>query len=130
MTYFDTSYLTIRWNEEGGFVEMQWKQLAKGDEFRQGLDMGLNLLREKKATKWLADLRQLGVVEKEDQVWSNENWFPRAYDAHIKYMAIVVPQSVFAKMSMNEIMRKVDNKELTIYYHEELVEAKNWLALQ
>ena len=130
MTYFDTSYLSICWDEVGGFVEMQWKKLAKGDEFRRGLDMGLKLLTEKKSNKWLADLRQLGVVEKEDQIWSNENWFPRAYDAHIKYMAIVVPQSVFAKISMNEIMRKVNNKDLTIYYHEELVEARKWLALQ
>ena len=130
MEYFDSSYLTIRWIEEGGFVEMEWKKLARGDEFRHGLNMGLNLLIEKKSTKWLADLRNLGVVEKNDQIWSNEDWFPRAYAAHIKYMAIVVPQSVFAKMSMNEIMRKVDNKDLTIYYHEEIVEARRWLALQ
>jgi hypothetical protein len=130
MNYYDSSYLTIRWHEEGGFVEMEWKRLAKGDEFRQGLDMGLKLLTEKKSNKWLADLRQLGVVEKEDQIWSNENWFPRAYEAQIKYMAIVVPQSVFAKMSMNEIMRKVNNKDLTIYYHGELVEARKWLASQ
>lgn len=130
MNYFDSPYLTIRWNEEDGFVEMQWKKLAKGDEFRHGLNMGLNLLIEKKSTKWLADLRELGVVEKNDQIWSNEDWFPRAYAAHIKYMAIVVPQSVFAKMSMNEIMRKVNSEELTIYYHEELNEARNWLALQ
>lgn len=130
MEYFDSSYLTIYWNDEGRFVEMKWKKLAAGDEFRHGLDQGLNLLIEKKSNKWLADLRKLGVVEKEDQIWSNENWFPRAYAAHIKYMAIVVPQSVFAKMSMNEIMRKVNSEELTIFYHEELNEARQWLALQ
>ena len=130
MIHFDSPYLTVHWNEEGQFVEMEWKKNAEGDDFRTGLNAGLNLVIEKKAFKWLADLRNLGVVAKEDRIWSNEDWFPRAFAAHIQYMAIVVPQSVFGKLSVNEIMQKVEYKELTVFYLEDIDEARKWLRSQ
>ena len=123
----DTPYLTVHWNEEIKCVWMEWKKFVKGAGFRNGLDKGLELIIAKESSKWLADLTRLKVVDMEDQEWSNNDWFPRAIEGGIQWMAIVVPEDIFAKMSVNSIMEKVPTMQLTVHYFDSLHEAEDWL---
>ncbi|NJP04710.1 MAG: hypothetical protein HC837_03290 [Chloroflexaceae bacterium] len=127
MVYFDTSYLCIRWDSEINSVLMEWKSFVFGNDFRQGLNKGLELAREKRASRWLADLRKLGVVSQEDQQWSNQDWFPRALAQGIRSMAIVVPENVVAKWSVERIMQKAEEQPLVVTYLASVEEARQWL---
>ena len=127
MVYFDEPFLTIRWDSITQCVVMEWKKFVLGEDFRKGLDKGLELVKEKQSKRWLADLRSIGVVAQEDQDWSNTNWFPRALAAGLTHMAIVVPENVIAKWSVDRIMNKVENTNLTVHYFDGVEKAKQWL---
>jgi hypothetical protein len=78
----------------------------------------------------LADLRNLGVVSQDDQTWSNTDWFPRAVQGGIRYMAIVVPENVIARWSVDSIVQRVTEANLTIHYFDNTEQAKEWLRTQ
>lgn len=107
---------------------MEWKAFVFGDDFRQALDKGLSIVIENDTNRWLADLRHLGVLSQADQKWSNEDWFPRAHNAGIIRMALVLPERAVAKMSVNNIMKKVDDNTLVTNYFASVEEAYKWLA--
>lgn len=130
MVYLDEPYLTIRWNTQIQSVVMEWKKFVKGDDFRAGLDKGLELVREKRAKRWLADLRQIGVVAQEDQDWSNQDWFPRAVRAGLTHMAIVYPENIVARWSVERIITRVEGTDLVIHYFDNVEKARFWLISQ
>jgi hypothetical protein len=127
MENFSAPYLNIYWIEDMRAVLMEWKKYAAGKDFRKGLDTGLELISRKNSSKWLADLREMQVVNQDDQLWSNKDWFPRAIKAGIRQMAIIVPTDVFGNMSVNRIMENAADIGLTTHYFDSVEEAIDWL---
>lgn len=125
---FDKPYITIHWNPTDQIVMMEWKDFVFGEDFRQALNKGLDIVMDNNAYRWLADLRKLGVLSPADQKWSNEDWFPRAHQGGITRMALVLPERGVAKMGVNNIMRKVDADTLVTNYFASVEEAYEWLA--
>ena len=78
MVSFDEKFLQIYYDETVPCVTMQWKDFATSEEFKIGLNKGLDLLMEQNTENWLADLRKMDVIDPDDEKWSNEDWFPRA----------------------------------------------------
>jgi hypothetical protein len=130
MSYYDSNFLTIEWNESLGAVEMNWHDFAQGDDYREGLNSGLELVEEKRAANWLADLRDMGTVADDDQTWTNEKWYPQAFDTTLSNMAIIQPESVVANMSVENIIQEVGDEEITTHIFDNRSEAESWLADQ
>lgn len=128
MTYLEEPYLIIRWDETLKCVHMQWRGFVEGEKFRAGLDKGLELLKEKKAQRWLADLEQLRVVSLSDQDWMTKNWLPRATASGLRFTANVLPESVIAQMVVNRI--KVNAKDDGAAYFDDMEKAREWLSAQ
>lgn len=130
MEFFNAPYLTIHRDDVYNCVWMEWKKFVKGPGYRNGLDKGLELAISMNTTRWLADLRKMNVVDPDDQSWSNDNWFPRALKGGIENIAIIMPQDVFAKMSVDSIMEKVPASMVKVRYFERLEMGQNWLNTQ
>lgn len=128
MAHFDSEYLTITHAPESDAVVMQWKARASGEDFRGGLDRGLALLKEKRTSRWLANMRDLGIVTQEDKEWVNTNWFPRAIEGGMRFMALVVPKSALSKMSVKHIMNEVDGADIVTHYFDDVDDAHVWLS--
>lgn len=128
------AHLRVLWDAELGAVHMEWLAPTGGEPFRAGLDEGLAVLVERGATKWLADMRWLGVLAKRDEAWVNEDWFPRAIDAGLRYHAIVTPESSKAQVSIRELLlaattqELVNTDQLRTQSFESLEDARRWLA--
>lgn len=127
-TYKDYNFLNISFDPSISTVVMQWKSFAKSEDFRTGLNEGLELLKSKGTSKWLADLRDLGTVAQVDQEWSNNDWYPRAIGGGIRKMAIVMPKSVISSMSVKNILTKVEGVNIETNYFDTVEEAKKWMA--
>ena len=127
MIYFDEPYLAIHWDATTRCVVMEWKRFARSKDFRLGLEKGLELVKKKATGKWLADMRNMGVLSQADQNWSNEDWFPRALAAGINRMALIVPSSTLSKMAVDAIMSKVEGTDLETAYFDDVEKAKKWL---
>ena len=127
MAHYDEDYLTAEYDSDVDAVVMKWHDFAQGEDFREGLNAGLELVQNKGATNWLADLREMGTVSDEDQEWSNNDWFPRALESTLARMAIVQPESVVANMSVENIMQEVGDGNLTTHHFDDRTDAKEWL---
>ncbi len=130
MAYYDEPHLTAHYERDRDVVVMDWHGFATGEEYREGLNAGLELAKREGARNWLADLREMGTVDQADQEWSNEEWFPRALQSDLTNMAIVQPEAVVAEMSVENIMQEVGDGALTTHYFDDRTEAEEWLEEQ
>ena len=129
MVHKQYPFITIHWDEDIRAVVMEWTKYAISVRFRRALNEGLDLLVEKGAHRWLADLRCLGPVGPKDQEWSNNDWFPRGLAGGITRMALVVPDSTLSRLSVDAIMQQVKYTQLATQYFDSVEEARCWLAV-
>lgn len=127
MIRLDEPWLKISWDDSCAAVRMEWKSYVEGEPARQGLDIGLDLLQEKRTSRWLADVRLLGPVRQIDQDWVNHDWFPRAITAGLRFMATVSPKSAIARMSVKRMMNKVNEVDVLHSFFDDLEQARQWL---
>ena len=127
MVSFDEKFLQIYYDETVPCVTMQWKDFATSEEFKIGLNKGLDLLMEQNTENWLADLRKMDVIDPDDEKWSNEDWFPRALAGGVKKMALIPSVDIFNNMSVESIMNEVAGTGLVVHYFDNVEEAKTWL---
>lgn len=127
MSYFDKRWITVRFDESIQAVCLEWKGYAEGEEYRSGFDAGIELLRQKGASRWLADCRQLGPITQADQLWMNKDWHPRAAAAGMRWVALVSPKAAVARLSVKYIITRTHNADLVFNYFDDLESARSWL---
>lgn len=127
MPLFEEKYLTIHHNEEVSCIHMQWTGFATTEHYKHGMNTGLEKVREKKVSKWLADMADMGAISPEDQKWTNEDWFPRLLGAGIRTAAVVTSKDVFNQLAVKKIGQDMTDNSYTMYFFDNLEEAKEWL---
>ncbi len=119
--------MIISWDTTLKSVLVQGKGFLEGQTYRDGMNKGLALLKEKRASRWLADMLSQAVMSIGDQDWTVQDWTPRAVNDGIRHTAFVVPKSTLGQMSLKRIVGKVGDKELTMAYFDNVEEARQWL---
>jgi hypothetical protein len=127
MIHFGNSNLSINWDITRQSIIMEWTGFVHGEDFRKAVNQGLDLLIEQKGCKWLADLSKMEVIAQEDQRWLDEEWFPRAAQAGVKYIAMVRPEKVISQISVRRVTGKVGGLEIETIYFDSPEKAKDWL---
>jgi hypothetical protein len=128
--HYDQPHLTLSWDPDGGFVCAQWKEDVPGGPMRDGLELGLELIKEKQAKKWLVDSRTIASISPQDVKWVNDDWMPRAVDAGLRCMAFVMAKKVVMQISMKTFIARINGRELENAYFDNIDEARAWLASQ
>lgn len=130
MIYFDEPWLTVSWDDYCQAVRLEWKSYVEGEQARLGLETGLRLLKSKRTSRWIADVRLLGPVRQVDQQWINQDWFPRAIAAGLRTLATVSPRSSVARLSVKQIMSKVNDVDIMQGTFDDLEQARMWVRTQ
>ena len=130
--YFESAHIRIFWDEQIQCVVGEWLSFAKGKDFREPLVKGLELARNMRARRWLADTRKLGVITQDDLEWHEKDLIPQFVQAGVRYVATVVPNDVFAKWSLEALKQSKELKEsaLIVNTFGTLDDAKAWLKNQ
>jgi hypothetical protein len=124
-------YLTLIWDEESRALIAQWKGGFVGRNIKEGLDAGLEeFLKYRPGAQWIGDTTEIGMISEGEQAWINADWFPRFLQSGVKYMAVVQPWSVLARMSVKEIVAKIPNSQLIVFNCANLEEARAWMKAQ
>ncbi|MBX3083143.1 MAG: hypothetical protein KF716_16040 [Anaerolineae bacterium] len=126
-TVIDTDYATLTYFPKHKIVRHVFHKFIYGQEFRNVLEKGVELLKQHKARKWLSDDRLNSALPSEDLQWSTMEWFPRAFEAGWRYWAIIMPDKVAGQMNMNRIMKQNIERGLVIQVFEDPEEAMKWL---
>lgn len=130
MMHFNERFLTIHWDEDTKVIWAEWKETPAGEPYRRGLNAAIDLIRQKKGRKWLADVKHLGAVSTEELKWTNEDWMPRALAAGLRWMAFVTPKKAITKVMVKNVVSRVDDHDLSIAHFETFDEARDWLRAQ
>jgi SpoIIAA-like len=121
---------SVRWDEEGQVVLVEWEGWANSSEFSELLEAELTALREHRCSRVLADCRRQKVLNPADQDRANQVWLPRALAAGLKRFAVVIPSSVLAEVNLKDSLGKVAPKTLEVAYFATPEEAREWLGRQ
>lgn len=130
MVYYNERWLTLRWDETIQAVWAEYKGYAEGEEYRAGYEAGLSLLRQKRACRWLSDARLMAPISQADQRWLNSEWIPRMIAAGLRWSAVVSPRAAVARLSVKQIVSKINNMTLVTDHFDEVEAARHWLRTQ
>lgn len=75
-----------------------------GKPLRELLEKGLEVMEKNRAIKWLSDDRANSATTPEDQQWAVDVWMPRALRLGWQYWGLVVPEDLYGRMAMREMM--------------------------
>jgi hypothetical protein len=127
MPLFEEKYLTIHHDENINCIHMQWTGFAASQNYKNGMNTGLEKVKEKKVTKWLANMTDMAVITPDDQKWTNEDWFPRLLEAGIRTAAVVMSKDIFNQLAVKKIGEEMTDNSYTMHFFGDLEEAKKWL---
>ncbi|TGL20490.1 chemotaxis protein [Leptospira bourretii] len=103
---------SIYYVKEKDLLEVVWTPNFSEDKYIEILNEALNIIHKYNIRKWLADTRRMGLVTRTAQEWVNVNWFPKASNSSLRKMAVVVPNSALAAISIDDQTLKTGNVEL------------------
>jgi len=108
-------------------VVMNWNGYATSEQFKEGTELMLNTLIQNKATKVLANIKDMAIIGMEDQRWLDTQFLPRATQFGFNAIAIVRPKNYFNNVAVETISYKVEKDKLAITFFDDVDAAKEWL---
>jgi hypothetical protein len=126
--HYDTEHCTVTYDAGKRTVILAWKKFAKGDDFKNALEAGLELVKKKGAKRWVGDCQNLGPIAPADQKWVNEDWFPRLLGTGMQRMAVIIPKSALSKMAVDQIMTKVEGTDFVSCNFGDFDEGASWVT--
>jgi hypothetical protein len=109
-------------------IHIQWFGLPLSEEFREGCNRVLELMKTHGISKILTDNTQANVFSTKDQHWLNDEWLPRAEKQGYKASATLIDKShAFANFAARNIAKKRDASKFANRIFESKEEAILWL---
>src|SRR5215204_5052859 len=100
MIYFKEDYVTICYEEKLNLVEVIWGGLIFSQHFRETMEMILDLIKEKQVENFLVDRKNMPRISLADELWRQENWFPRFLNSSVKRSASVISKDYYNEVSV------------------------------
>lgn len=126
--YFDTDYITVKYDPAHHIVISIAKVPPTSKEFRDGMMAILGAVRHFKAGRVVCDVINLGALLEDDQTWAAKEWRPLAVAAGHSKAAFIVPDDVFTNMSMEDMMAQAD-KDVSFGYFNRMEDAIRWVII-
>lgn len=118
---------TIYYDPAFHLVVMEWDGYSTSAQFREGTELMLKTLITHKASKVLADIKDMTIIGQDDQRYIEFNFLPRAMENGFKAIALVKPISYFNKVAIESVSYKLAKTKLQIRLFDNIEEAKQWL---
>lgn len=122
------AYVTVTADKEDRLIRLKWSGYAPSTEYRGILEdarmnVGLHQLE-----RWLADLRGMNAILRQDEQWTVNEWFPTLAKTGLKRMAILMSSDYFNQMSVDRIMQaSTPEMPFEVAYFDDAEGARAWL---
>ena len=121
------SKATVEYNADLSAVHITWNGYVSSAEYRAYIEEGLTLFSAKKASYWIADMKEMKIITFEDQKWTIENWTPRALKAGVKSFLMVVSEDIFNQIAVQNMHETLNLGEGKSLFFKTLAEAQQCL---
>lgn len=126
--YLDKPYVKVFWDPSTKVLSSVWKGFAT---FVEISSIGFRILDAvifEKATKVLYDAREMEILDNDSEKYISGVFTKEMLGAGVKYAAVVLPEDVFAKYSIDNIQQTIiSNKNACVNYFNSLPKALKWL---
>ena len=130
VTVLQSPYFTLYYHPHTRVVHHEIRHFVTGQDFRNLLTAGSDVLRKNMARKWLSDDRGQWVLAKDDIDWSETHWAPQTAKAGWRYWAIVRAEKILAKVAMEQLVEKYGKLGVKAQFFTDPREARAWLEKQ
>jgi hypothetical protein len=130
VTVLQSPLFTLYYHPGTRIVHHEIRQFVTGQDFRDLLTAGSDVLRKNMARKWLSDDRGQWVLAKEDVDWSEAHWAPQTARSGWKYWAIVRAEKVLAKIAMEQLVAKYGKLGVKAQFFTDPRDGMAWLEKQ
>lgn len=121
------TYVTVYFDESlGATVDVWTGRFETEENFKAGLALVLESVKTNQCDKWLADLSQIDGNFDFAQPYILNYIIPEAMRSGLRYEALVLPNNIFAMLSVQETMEKMDTP-LRFQIFGDVEKAKMWL---
>lgn len=126
--YEDADTYTIERDDDIGAIVHTWERFVSGDDFREGCERLLEVVRRRDASKLLVDTSAIQAHDDDDLRWLREEWAPATIEAGIEYSATVHADSVISEMDVETLMEEAEDIPQEPFFTSDVAEAREWLA--
>jgi len=118
--------LRLYWHEQHEYYLAEWQPVfRKGDDLKRAYQKCLDAARARRGAPWLADVSKVAVLDRADQQWISDWFFPEFVRAGVRYQAAVRPEREVGKMSTaNAAASIAKSRTLEISVHDTRAEAE------
>jgi hypothetical protein len=127
MSNAQTSGIYVSWDETAQCVICEGVGFNKEEKVKAGLNSVLELLKQKKATRMLTDMKQVAPFGKEIENWIEQEWLPQMIAAGLKRQAFVMPQSAVTRMILDKTVQNTPSSGREMAFFDSQEAAKEWL---
>ncbi len=121
---YEDELLKLFWDTSARYHVAEWQGAVKGDKLRTAAYACVNASRTRPSAKWLADAAGIGMLERADQQWMVEDFYPRLARNGVQHVAFVTLMHLPVRY-MNKAFEK---GSIEFQYQETRAEAVAWLA--
>jgi hypothetical protein len=119
-------YATITSDKVNRLAEDVWTGVFGTQEnLKAGLQAVVDIIEGDQCIKWLSDLSQIQGSFDSSKSWISDYVMPRVIRAGLKYQAMVIPKNIFAKLSTQDTIKKINQFEIRQFSNRQ--EARAWL---
>ena len=127
ITLMETDYAILWYHPEAKIIHHHFYKFNYGQHLRSLLETGLNALKQHGAQKWLSDDRNSSALPQSDIDWSLTDWIPKMIDNGWKYWAVVLPDKIVGKATMQRVIDAYTPLGITIQVFDDPDLALQWL---
>lgn len=124
---FDSSFITIKYDEANNWIYTNWKGVQTIDTIKQGCEQILLAIKSKGCHKVLNDNTNVKGTWTHAREWVADHWFPRVIKAGLRELAYVYSPDVFSKFSTDSLLKRTDTNSFKSATFNSLEEGANWL---
>ena len=129
ITVVDTEFYTAWCFPEKRLIQHQWHRYCSGEDFRESMAKVVSAFEQYNCYKWLSDDREfLGAVAHEDWQWCDTEFLGHGIWERWKYSAIVMPEALLAKISLQSLVGYFASKGVEAMYFSDFNEAETWIG--
>ena len=121
---YEDELLKLFWDTQACYHIAEWQGAMKSDKLRTAAYACVNASRTRPASKWLADASQIGMLERDDQQWMVEDFYPRLARNGVRHVAFVT----LMLLPVRHMNKAFEKGSIEFQYHQTRADASAWLG--
>lgn len=108
-------------------IVMKWRGNPTSKEFREGTEKMLELLKMKKFTKVIGDVKHMELILAEDQEWVLKEFLPRALKEGFRVMAFINSDEYLTNVIVENMAYRIKLENMNFGFFNDYQTAEDWI---